>query len=68
MDGNDPLGLSLSTADKKKIEILAMDLRRELCQTEKLNTMIVFGLGTINAHAKNRSLEQWIIAYGKANG
>ena len=57
-----------AVADKKLVELAALDLRRELCRVEKLYNQIYFGLGTIEAHAKTRTLEEWIIAYGKAKG
>ena len=43
----------------------AVHYHKKLCESARIHDTLIMGLGTIEAHAKHCTLEEWIEAWGK---
>lgn len=42
-----------------------LEAKQAMDKHDLTNSAVLWGLGTLEAHAKNRSLEEWVEAWGR---
>lgn len=50
----------------EETKYLAWKLRKRLMEENLLHTALIYGIGTLEAHATNRNAEDWLDAYRKS--